>query len=140
MRKTILALLLGASLLSLSSCGTTRRAAKDASVVVLSPAIILYGAGTDGVDDAQNIQEGLGWGDATQALFLPFTFVWNGVVHTAKVFVHGVDFFLFPAYGVAELHPSGPEIEPLQIYTGTWFDEDLNEAEEPTDVETGESR
>ncbi|PIE21921.1 MAG: hypothetical protein CSA62_15000 [Planctomycetota bacterium] len=127
MRKMILALLFGASLLSLSSCGTARRAAKDASVVALSPAIILYGAGTDGVVDAQNMQAGLEWGDATQAVFLPFTFLWNGVVHSAKVLVHGVDFLLFPAYGVAELHPAGPEIEPLQIYTGTFFDEDSEE-------------
>jgi len=137
-RNFVLAAILGAFLFSLSSCGTMRRADKDLFVTVTSPAIILYGAGTDGLDDAQNIQQGLEAGDGTQALFLPFTFIYRAFDHTICCALHALDFFAFPAYGVAELHPAGPEIKPLQIYTGTFFD--LAEDKSGGDVETGEGK
>lgn len=123
----------------LASCGTMRRAGKDLGVVVLSPAIALYGGGTDGVAEARNIREGLGGSTFTEVLVLPPAFVYHTLKHVVYAAIHAVDFALFPAYGLAELHPYGPEIEPLDYYTGTIFDEDPDE-KSGTDAESGEER
>lgn len=122
---------------SLSSCGTVRRAGKDLSIAVLSPAVVLYGAATDSIGTAQEAREALGGGPVMETITIPFAFLWRGFVHTIYCTVHAADFFLFPVYGLAELHPYGPEIEPLDFYTGTWFDRD-EKAESGTDPQSGE--
>ncbi len=137
MKKLLLAALLGSFLFSLTSCGTVRRAGKDLLITAGSPLIVLYGAGTDGAADAANIQKGFEGSDATQVVFFPFTFAYRLVDHTFSCALHALDFVATPLYGLAELHPNGPDIQPLQIYTGTFFDEQPGE---DGDVETGEGR
>lgn len=123
--------------LSLASCGTARRAGKDLSVSVLSPGIILYGGGVDGFTSAQEVREGLGGGVFTEVLTLPPAFVVHAVKHTFICAAHAVDFVLSPIYGVAELHPYGPEVEPLDYYTGTIFDKEAGSS--GTDAQSGEA-
>lgn len=123
--------------LSLTSCGTARRAGKDAAVTLLSPGIILYGGGVDGFTSAQEVREGLGGGVFTEVLTLPPAFAIHAVKHTFIVAAHAVDFVLSPVYGVAELHPYGPEVEPLDYYTGTIFDKEEGGAS-GTDAQSGE--
>ena len=124
--------------LALTSCGTVRRAGKDLGVVALSPVIVPYGGFTDGFTSAQEVAEGLGGGGATQVLALPFTASYQVVKHFVWTVIHAVDFFAFPIYGAADLHPHGPEIEPLDYYTGTIFD-DPNWGRSGTDPESGDS-
>lgn len=121
--------------LTLASCGTARRAGKDAAVTVLSPGIILYGGGVDGFTTAQEVREGLGGGVFTEVLALPPAFVIHAVKHTFIAGAHAVDLLFAPVYGLAELHPYGPEVKPLDYYTGTVFDEDRPAG---TDAESGE--
>ena len=121
--------------LVLSSCGTARRAGKDLGIVASFPVLIPYGGFTDGFTTAQEVTEGLDGGAATQIVVMPFTVGYGLLKHAFYTVVHAVDFFVFPVYGAAELHPYGPEIEPLDYYTGTWFDSD-NKA--GTDAESGE--
>lgn len=123
--------------LSLTGCDTARRAGKDLTVAVLSPGIILYGAATDAVDTTEQAREALGGGAVMQTITLPFAFLWRGVVHTLYCGAHLVDFVFFPVYGLADLHPNGPKIEPLDFYKGTWFDRDPD-APSATDVQSGE--
>lgn len=133
---TIPAILLLA--LGLSSCGTVRRAAKDVSFAATTPIWMIYGGGVDGYATAKEVRAGLGTGPATEVIVMPFAFVGHAVKHFIYGVVHAVDFFVFPVYGAAELHPYGPEVRPLQIYSNTWFDED--ESASGTDAESGESR
>lgn len=123
--------------LSLSSCDSLRRAGKDLTVAVLSPGIILYGAATDAVDTTEQAREALGSGPVMQTVTLPFAFLWRGVVHTLYCGAHALDFFLLPVYGLADLHPRGPQIKPLDFYQGTWFDKESDTAP-ATDAQTGE--
>ena len=125
MKKTLVAALLGAFLFSSTSCGTVRRAAKDALITVGSPVVILYGAGTDGAADARNIQKGLEAGDGVSVLAFPFTFLYRAVDHGLSCLLHAGDLLVSPIYGIAELggHPD-TEIKPLMIYKGTWLDEE----------------
>jgi hypothetical protein len=51
--------------------------------------------------------------------------------------VHLIDFPLCALYGPAELAPNGPEIKPLDIYQGTWFDK-WAAKKSGTDAESGE--
>ncbi len=136
MKKHLLFALLGSLVMMAASCGTARRAGKDLLITAASPGIILYGAGTDGASDAANIQKGFDSGDATQVVFFPFTFTYRLFDHTISCALHALDFVATPFYGLAELNPNGPKIEPLQIYQGTFFDEQP----EKGDVETGEGR
>ncbi len=136
MKKLLQAALIG-SLVLAAGCGTARRAGKDLLITVGSPFVVLYGAGTDGAADAANIQKGFESGDTTQVIFFPFTFAYRLVDHTLAVALHALDLVATPFYALAELNPNGPEIRPLQIYTGTIFD--VEESKEG-DVETGEGR
>ena len=121
---------------TLASCGTARRAGKDLFVAIASPAIALYGGGVDGYESAVAVRNGLDSSSPVEVLALPFTFLYHTFEHAIYCGIHAVDFFLFPAYGLAELHPAGPEVRPLDFYSGTWFDE----TPQPmgTDPETGE--
>ncbi|MEZ5965566.1 MAG: hypothetical protein R3F56_17155 [Planctomycetota bacterium] len=125
--------------LSLTSCDSFRRAGKDLTVAVLSPGIILYGAATDAVGTTEQAREALGGGSVMQTITLPFAFLWRGVVHTVYCGAHAVDFFLLPVYGLADLHPYGPEIKPLDFYQGTWFDKDTDMESSATDAQSGET-
>ena len=136
MKKILVAALFGTLLLAATSCGTVRRAGKDLAVTLASPAIILYGAGTDGAIDARNIQTGLEAGDAVSVLAFPFTFLYRAVDHGVSCLLHAGDFLVSPIYGLAELggHPD-TKIQPLMIYRGF-----LDAEEETTvDVATGET-
>ena len=121
---------------ALSSCGAMRRFGKDVGLAVLSPAVILYAAGTDAYESAESYSEGSDYGAATQVLWTIPSYLYHGVKHTAYAFVHVLDAFMLPVYGLADLHPD-VDVEPLQIYTGTWFDTD--ESDSGTDPESGES-
>ena len=136
---TLIALVLLA--LSLSSCGTFRRAGKDLTMAVATPVMMLYGGGTDAMDDATTTRDGIEGGAATEVLTGILLFPIHALKHGFYGLVHAVDFFLFPIYGAADLHPYGPEIEPLNYYTGTWFDSDSDGGgESGTDAESGESQ
>jgi predicted small secreted protein len=123
--------------LSLSSCNTVRRAGKDFTVAILSPGIILYGAATDAVSTTEQARDALGGGSVMQTVTLPFAFLWRGVIHTLYCGAHALDFLFFPVYGLADLHPNGPEIKPLDFYQGTWFDRDPKEGS-AMDAQSGE--
>jgi hypothetical protein len=136
LRKTLVVSALLAVVLGTSSCGSMRRAGKDLGIVAVSPLLIPYGGFTDGFSSAQAIANGMGAGAATEVLVMPFTASWHLVKHALLGVVHAVDFVFLPIYGAAELHPYGPEIEPLDYYTGTIFDR--AEDKSGTDAETGE--
>lgn len=126
-------------LAGLSACGTMRRAGKDLGVVVISPILIPYAGGTDTVATSQEVKNGLGGSAATEVLaFIP-AFVFHTVKHALYTVIHAVDFCFFPIYGLADLHPYGPEIEPLDYYQNTWFDESKDDKQKGTDAQSGES-
>jgi predicted small secreted protein len=107
---------------TLASCGTLNRAGKDIMLGVGTPVLMIYGGATDGATSAQNVREGLGSGSAVEVLAFPFTFAYHALEHGIYGIVHLVDLPLCLFYGAAEAHPYGPEIKPLDIYQGTWFD------------------
>lgn len=124
-----------------ASCGTLNRAGKDLFLGVGTPILMIYGGSTDGVTSAQNVRDGMGSGDAVGALAFPFTFCYHAFEHFLYGVVHIIDFPLCLFYGAAELYPNGPEIKPLDIYQGTWFDDwaGTNEPKKTgTDAESGE--
>jgi len=123
--------------LVLTSCGSTRRVSKDVSMVAMSPLVVPYGGFTDGYVAATELAAGLDGGSATEFMAMPFTVSYHLLKHLFYAGHHFVDIFAFPVYGAAELHPKGPEIQPLDYYSGTIFDE-VPEAS-GTDAETGES-
>jgi hypothetical protein len=129
---------------SLTSCGTLNRAAKDLTVGALTivPVIPIYGGATDGATSAQNWREGMGSGAAVEVLAFPFTFLYHGIEHFCYGLIHILDLPLCLFYGAAELHPSGPEIKPLDTYRGTWFDTwaGTDEKKSGTDAESGETK
>ena len=136
-RKSCVLAFVASLALLLTSCGTARRAGKDLGVVAVSPALVLYGGFTDAYTTAKEVRNGLGGGPVVEVI----TMIPAAVVHTVKhaiyVVFHAVDFVLFPVYGAAELHPYGPEIEPLDYYTGTIFDKETKRS--ATDASSGEA-
>ena len=136
LRKTLIAAVAVLSI-PLASCGTTRRAGKDLGIVVTSPILIPYAGFTDGFANAGEVADGLclGASPGYELLSIPFTTLFGLVKHTFLVGIHAIDFFAFPIYGAAELHPYGPEVEPLDYYEGTLFDRD--DTPSGTDAETG---
>jgi predicted small secreted protein len=110
--------------MTLTSCGTLNRAGKDLMLGVGTPVLMLYGGATDGYTSAKNVRTGL---DSNSA-----------IEHGVFGIVHLVDFPLCVFYGLAEAHPYGPEVKPLDFYTGTWFDSWAESGKKGTDAESGE--
>lgn len=124
---------------TLASCGTLNRAGKDLVLGVGTPVLMIYGGATDGATSAQNVRSGLDSGSAVEVLAFPFTFFYHALEHGIYGIVHLIDLPLCLLYGPAELHPSGPEIMPLEIYQGTWFDTWASKHQKKgTDAESGE--
>ena len=122
--------------MSFVACGTMRRTGKDLAVVVTCPVLIPYAAGTDAASTSQEVRKGLDAGPAAEVIaFLP-AFFFHTIKHAFYVIIHAVDACLFWAWGLAELHPSGPEIQPLDYYQNTWFDRP--EDQKKTDSQSGE--
>jgi hypothetical protein len=118
------------------------------TITGLSPAVIIYGAATDGWSDAEEFFDNyepdhrarfplpqvpmvpipsthrapfdpINW---TMAVFaLPITVTYNAIKHTYYCARHAVDLFYTPVYVLASFH-SGSSVEPLDLYTGTIFD------------------
>jgi predicted small secreted protein len=124
---------------TLASCGTLNRAGKDLVLGVGTPILMIYGGATDGASSAQDVRAGLDSGGAVEVVAFPFTFAYHAFEHLIYGVVHIVDLPLCLFYGAAELHPYGPEIRPLDIYQGTWFDTWAeNNRRKSTDAESGE--
>lgn len=119
--------------MTLTSCGTIKRAGKDIFLGAATPVLMLYGGATDGMATSQNVREGMGSGGTVQVISFPFTFFYHAIEHGIYGLTHLVDLPLCAVYGPAELLPGGPKIEPLDIYQGTWFDSSSS-----TDAESGE--
>lgn len=134
-RKVLLSVFALAAM-TLTSCGTFNRAGKDLFLGVGTPVLMIYGGATDGLETSQSVREGLGSGGAVQVASFPFTFFYHAIEHGIYGIVHLVDLPLCLFYGAAELHPYGPEVMPLDIYQGTWFDSDAGDS--GTDPESGE--
>ena len=124
--------------LTLASCGTLNRAGKDLMLGVGTPVLMIYGGATDGYTTAQNVRSGLDSGGAVEVAAFPFTFFYHAIEHGIYGIVHLVDLPMCLFYGPAELHPYGPEVMPLDIYQGTWFDTWAENAKMGTDAESGE--
>lgn len=136
--------LLSVSLLAttLTSCGTLNRAGKDLFLGVGTPVLMIYGGATDGATSAQNVRKGLESGASVEVLAFPFTFLYHAIEHGIYGIIHIIDLPMCLFYGAAELHPYGPEIKPLDIYQGTWFDtwaEKRSKSKKGTDAESGET-
>ena len=127
-----------ALLLSFTSCGATKRFGKDVFITVTSPAVILYGAGTDTMTDVNNIQTGMDASPWVQPFFFPFALTYRLIDHTLSCTFYALDAFAYPFYGMAELNDFGPEIKPLMIYKNTIFDDD--DSAPKKDAETGEEK
>jgi hypothetical protein len=123
---------------SLASCGTFCRAGKDLFLGVGTPVLMVYGGATDGHEAAVGVRKGLGSGSMMEVVAFPFTFAYYAFEHGLYGCIHIIDFFFFPFYGLAELHPNGPEIKPLDFYHGTWFDK-WAQSDKGTDAESGQS-
>jgi hypothetical protein len=139
-RTALLSLSVGVAT-TLASCGTASRAAKDLVLGVGTPVLMIYGGATDGATSAQSVRTGLDSGGGVEVLAFPFTFLYHALEHGIYGIVHLVDLPLCLFYGAAELHPYGPEIKPLDIYQGTWFDtwyEEHRARNAGTDAESGE--
>jgi predicted small secreted protein len=123
---------------SLTSCGTMRRAGKDLFIGIGTPVLMVYGGATDGYGTAKTVRAGLDGGSAVEVVAFPFTFLYHALGHGLYGVIHIIDFPLCLFYGAAELHPSGPEVRPLDFYQGTWFDID-EDVKSGTDAESGET-
>lgn len=134
-RNALLAVTIGLTA-TLTSCGTLRRAGKDAFVGVTSPFLIVYGGATDGYGSARDVRKGLDSGSAVEVLSFPFTFFYHAVEHALYCGVHILDLPLCPLYALTELPPNSPEIKPLDFYQGTWFDEVDGSGTDATSGET----
>jgi predicted small secreted protein len=123
---------------TLTSCGTARRAGKDAFVGVATviPVLPIYGGASDGYASAKHIREGIGGGAAMEVLAFPFTFTYHFLEHAIYGVIHIVDLPLCLFYGAAELNPNSIPVKPLDYYQGTWFDEEPKRS--GTDAESGE--
>ena len=124
--------------LTFTSCGTVNRAGKDLMLGVGTPVLMIYGGATDGYASSQSVSDGLGSGGVMQVVSFPFTFFYHALEHGIYGIVHLVDLPLCLFYGPAELHPYGPEVMPLDIYQGTWFDTWADKSKHGTDAESGE--
>ena len=133
-RKVLLAALV-LTTVTLSSCGSLRRAGKDAFVGITSPFLIIYGGATDGYDSAVTVREGLDSGSAVEVLAFPFTFFYHALEHFIYCGIHVLDLPLTPFYALSELPPANNDIQPLDFYQGTWFDQVEGSG---TDATTGE--
>jgi predicted small secreted protein len=126
---------------TLASCGTLNRAGKDVFLGALTPVLIVYGGATDGYSTAQSVRKGMDTGGVVEVLAFPFTFMYHAFEHTLYGCMHIIDLPLCLFYGAAELHPSGPEVMPLDIYQGTWFDSWAGSGKPTgTDAQTGETQ
>ncbi len=125
---------------TLASCGTLNRAGKDIFLGLGTPVLMIYGGATDGYSTAKSVRSGMESGAAVEVLAFPFTFCYHAIKHGFYGIVHIVDLPLCLFYGPAELHPSGPEVMPLDIYQGTWFDTwaQKGKKKKGTDAESGE--
>lgn len=132
-RKALLAALALATV-ALSSCGSLRRAGKDAFVGITSPFLIVYGGATDGYNSAVTVRDGLDSGSAVEVLAFPFTFLYHAFEHTLYCAVHILDLPMTPFYALSELPPDSAPVEPLDFYQGTWFD---TEESSGTDATSG---
>ena len=139
-RKALLAAA-AALAVSLASCGTVCRLSKDAFVTVTSPGLILYGATTDAYSSSVSVRDGLEAGPVVQVVSFPFTFLYHGFKHFIYCAIHLIDLPLCGIYGMAEVHPSGPEVQPLDFYQGTWPDQWYanHKGRKGTDPESGET-
>lgn len=125
------------SVLSLPSCGTTKRFLTDVGVGVSTPALVIYGGSTDAVNDIHEVDKALDAGPFAQVVAFPFYFLWHGTKHLIYGAVHIIDAPLCVFYATAELHPDGPEIKPLDFYRLPWLDSMMDVPE--TDYESGET-
>ena len=139
LKNPLLVAFLAVTLAGLPGCGTVRRAGKDLTVVATCPALIPYAAATDAASTAQEVRKGLDSGPAIEVVSFVPAFFFHAIKHAFYVVVHAGDFFLSPLWGLAELHPSGPEIEPLDYYNNTWFDKKDDDSRR-TDMQSGEPR
>ena len=121
--------------LTLTSCGTLNRAGKDLTIGVATPVLMVYGGAVDGLQSAQNVSEGMGGSAVLQVVACPFTFAYHAFEHGIYGMVHLVDLPMCALYAPVELSTYGPEIKPLDIYQGTWFDAGSAQG---TDPESGE--
>ncbi|MGE3171101.1 MAG: hypothetical protein AB7O97_00660 [Planctomycetota bacterium] len=121
---------------TLASCGSLRRAGKDAFIGISSPFLILYGGATDGYGSARTVRQGLDSGSAVEVLAFPFTFFYHAVEHALYCGVHILDLPFTPFYALTELPPDSAEIKPLDFYQGTWFDEPEMSGTDATSGET----
>ncbi|MCB9877312.1 MAG: hypothetical protein H6835_06890 [Planctomycetes bacterium] len=122
--------------LCLGACGTLNRAGKDLAIGVASPVLMLWNGASDGVATAGMVRESAGAGWVVQAAVTPFTCVFHVIEHGCYGLVHVVDLPLCVVYGAAsQLYPAGHEVEPLDIYQGTWFDRWAAEARRGHDIE-----
>jgi predicted small secreted protein len=132
--RNVLLAALAISTATLTSCGSLRRAGKDVFVGITSPALIVYGGATDGYTSAMTVREGLDSGSAVEVLAFPFTFAYHAVEHFLYCGIHVLDLPLTPFYAMSELPPGNNDVQPLDFYQGTWFDETPS----GTDATTGE--
>lgn len=142
-KKSLVAAVLGALLFLNTGCQTGRRLGKDLIIGVTSPYVVLHGASTDGVIDAQNIQKGFDANDWLSYVVFPFTFAYRFIDHTVSSAVYVGDILFTPFYALAEIHPD-TDIQPIGIYKGTpigmWPDNvAADDAAASADAETGEA-
>jgi hypothetical protein len=122
-----------------ASCGTLNRAGKDAVLGAATPLLMIYGGATDGASSAQSVRNGMEAGGVVEVLSFPFTFTYHAFEHFIYGVVHIIDLPMCLFYGAAELNPNGPEVKPLGIYQGTWFDDWAAKGKKKgTDPQTGE--
>ena len=127
--------------LGLASCGSIRRAGKDLFLGAGTPLLMLYGGGTDAAATGAEVNSGMGGSSTTELVATVVSFPFHAIKHGFYGLVHVGDFLIAPIYILADIHPYGPEIEPLDYYTGTWFDKDPAGAKKSgTDAETGETQ
>jgi predicted small secreted protein len=124
---------------TLTSCGTLNRAGKDIVLGAATPLLMIYGGATDGASTAQTVRSGMEAGGVVEVLAFPFTFTYHAFEHLIYGVVHIIDLPMCLFWGASELNPSGPEVMPLDIYQGTWFDAWAGSGKKKgTDPQTGE--
>jgi hypothetical protein len=124
---------------TLASCGTLNRAGKDVVLGAATPLLMIYGGATDGASSAQSVRTGMEAGGVVEVLAFPFTFTYHAFEHLIYGVVHIIDLPMCLFWGAAELNPTGPEVMPLDIYQGTWFDDWAGKSKKKgTDPQTGE--
>ena len=125
-----------------SSCGTARRATKDAWIGVTGIVLVPMAAGGDAYRASVDVREGYQGESWSQVVAFPFAYIWNFGKHLLYWAVHVVDLPLNILYGISEVSSYGPEIEPIDYYQNTWVDawhERATKKKSGTDAESGES-